>query len=236
MIELPFIFFSGLLGASHCIGMCGPFALVIGAASDSTKENVLRQILYGFGRIFTYCFLGATAGFVGQRFTTLGGPLVNASAVLAVVAGTFLIYQGLATAGVIRRRIGFKGSETGCTAAPIFRTFLTSRRRGHMFLAGLVTGFLPCGLLYGMLALAAGTGSLVSGLSVMSVFGLGTLPLMTATGVGGSLVSLAARKKLLAVAAWSVVMAGVITVGRGVNQWGATSVAEAAAACPMCRD
>ncbi|MFN9955521.1 MAG: sulfite exporter TauE/SafE family protein, partial [bacterium] len=32
MIELPFVFLSGLLGSGHCLGMCGPFALAIGAA------------------------------------------------------------------------------------------------------------------------------------------------------------------------------------------------------------
>ncbi len=233
MIELPFIFASGLLGASHCIGMCGPFALVIGATSPSPRDSLMRQALYGAGRVCTYCGLGAAAGYLGFRFDRAGAGFVNASALLACVAGGFLVYQGLATTGVIPRRA--KKGETVCAAAPLFRTLLTSRRRTDVFAAGLFTGFLPCGLLYGMLALAAGTGSVGRGLLVMGVFGLGTMPLMTLTGVSGTLLRVAARQRLLHLAAWSVVIAGALTLGRGIHQLGANSVSSAAAACPMCR-
>ena len=158
---------------------------------------------------------------------------VNATALLACVAGGFLVYQGLAAAGVMKRRA--RGGETVCAAAPLFRNFLTSRRRTDVFMAGLFTGFLPCGLLYGMLALAAGTGSVGHGLIVMGVFGLGTLPLMTLTGLSGSLLRVTTRQRLLKLAAWSVVIAGVMTFARGIHQLGADSVTSAAAACPMCQ-
>lgn len=232
MIELPFIFVSGLLGASHCIGMCGPFAIAIGASCSSPRDALTRQCLYGVGRVFTYSGLGAMAGYLGLRFDQAGTRFVNGTALLACTAGVFLVYQGLATAGVIRRRAA--QGETICAAAPLLRNFLTSRRRADVFVAGLFTGFLPCGLLYGMLALAAGTGSVSAGLTVMGVFGLGTMPLMTLTGFGGSLLQITTRQKLLKLAAWSVVIAGLMTFGRGVYQLNATSVSSASAACPMC--
>jgi hypothetical protein len=232
MMELPFIFASGLLGASHCIGMCGPFAIVIGAAAPSARASLVRQVLYGCGRVFTYCGLGAAAGYAGLQFDKAGAQWVNATAILACAAGLFLVVQGLATAGVIKRR-GRQG-ETVCTLAPLLRDFLASHRRRDVFLAGMFTGFLPCGLLYGMLALAAATGNVGRGLLVMGVFGLGTMPLMTLTGLSGILLRVTARQRLLRLAAWSVVLAGFITLGRGLVQLGAGSVSSAAASCPMC--
>ena len=85
-----------------------------------------------------------------------------------------------------------------------------------MFLAGLATGFLPCGLLYGMLANAASTSDLLTGGLTMAVFGLGTAPVMVLTGFGGSLLGVAQRRRLFQAAGWCVVITGAITLVRGI--------------------
>jgi uncharacterized protein len=69
MIELPLVFFGGLLGSYHCIGMCGAFAISIGMGSSSPLRNLLRQAVYTLGRIFTYAFGGVAVAFVGLRLT-----------------------------------------------------------------------------------------------------------------------------------------------------------------------
>ena len=111
MIELPLLLMAGLLGSSHCLGMCGPFALILGSGPKNLRSNFARQGLYTLGRVFTYAFLGAAAGFGGWR---LAGaiPAVNIPATLAIAAGVLLVYQGLAAAGVIRKR--GVGDATGC--------------------------------------------------------------------------------------------------------------------------
>ncbi|MBC8353168.1 MAG: sulfite exporter TauE/SafE family protein [Planctomycetes bacterium] len=232
MIELPLILVAGILGSSHCIGMCGPFALTIGAQATSWKANLASQVLYTFGRVFTYSVLGAVAGFAGLYLQRTVPALVNVAAVLAVVAGLFLLYQGLLAARVIRRK---SPNATGvpCLAGDFFASFLKSPDHANVFLAGLFTGMLPCGLVYGFVALAASSGDMLFGATIMAVFGLGTAPVMILTGCGGSLLSLATRKHLFRAAAWCVVLTGLVSVARGmgfveVPGW------TVAAGCPMC--
>jgi sulfite exporter TauE/SafE len=215
MIELPLVLVAGLLGSSHCIGMCGPFALTIGHSAPSLRHNLLRQSLYTLGRVFTYAVLGAAVGFGGWRIANAFPALVNVPAVLAIAAGLLLIWQGLLSAGVVKlRRIKFGSGP--CLAGSFFANLLTGRHWVDVFLAGLFTGLLPCGLLYAMLALAASSTNMLLATATMVVFGLGTMPVMVATGLSGSLLGIAARRKLYTVAAWCVVLTGVISVGRGI--------------------
>ena len=67
------------------------------------------------------------------------------AALLAIVAGLFLLYQGLLAARVIRRRTP-NASGVPCLAGDFFATFLKSPGLHNVFLAGLFTGMLPCGL------------------------------------------------------------------------------------------
>lgn len=238
MIELPFIFVSGFLGSAHCLGMCGPFALAIGARASSWQGNLLRQSCYTTGRVFTYGFLGACAGYGGASVAGKSPTWVQVPAILAIVAGVFLIYQGLRTANVLpplqslwqrktKPRVG-----TPCLAASFFATFLHSPSTKGVFLAGLLTGFLPCGLVYAFLTLAASTASVLLGAATMAVFGVGTAPIMMLAGVGGSVLSIGWRQRLLQIAAWCVVVAGILSIARGM---GYLSIGgEPPAGCPFC--
>lgn len=232
MIELPLILVAGILGSSHCIGMCGPFALTIGAGAGSWKSNLARQGLYTLGRVFTYSVFGAIAGFTGLYLQRTVPALINVAAVLAVVAGLFLLYQGLLAARVIRRKVP-NATGVPCLAADFFGSFLKSPGHANVFLAGLFTGMLPCGLVYGFVALAASSGDILFGATIMAVFGLGTAPVMILTGCGGSLLSLATRKYLFRAAAWCVVLTGLVSVARGFGFVAIPGWAEAVG-CPMC--
>lgn len=231
MLELPMVFVAGLLGSAHCLGMCGPFALAVGSGTRSWGTNLLRQCVYTAGRVFTYGVLGAFAGFGGAALARRSPALVNAAAVLAVLAGVLLLYQGLIAAGVMRRR---SSGTLPCLATSFFATFLRARDGTGIFLAGLFTGFLPCGLVYGFLALAASTGNLFAGAALMVAFGLGTAPVMMATGCGGSFISPTARLRLYRLAAWCVVLTGLLTVARGLGFVHVPGWFEPAG-CPHCR-
>lgn len=215
MIEWPLLFVSGLLGSAHCIGMCGPFALLIGGVAPAWRHNLHRQLCYSAGRIFTYAVLGAAAAFCGLRIATALAGWTNAPAILAVIAGLLLLTQGLQAAGVLPTW-GIAGG-TACPAAAGFKALLMAPRPLDVFLAGLFTGLLPCGLLYGMLALAASTHDVGRGLGTMVIFGLGTVPALAATGLGGSLLGLQARRHMHTIAAWCLVFTGLVSIARGVS-------------------
>ena len=232
MTALPFVFIAGILGSSHCIGMCGPFALTIGSGAADWKANLGRQMLYTLGRVFTYAVLGAVAGTGGLYLHQHLPSLVNVAAILAIVAGLFLLYQGLLAAGVLRRRTA-NTSAMPCLAGDFFASFLKSPGLHNIFLAGLFTGLLPCGLVYGFVALAASSSDLIVGASVMIAVGLGTAPIMMLTGCGGSLLSLAARKQIYRAAAWCVVLTGALSIARGVGFVEVTGWLDPSG-CPMC--
>ena len=211
--------------------MCGPFALTIGSGAASWHSNLARQLTYSVGRIFTYSFLGGMAGFAGMRLADSMPGIINVPAMLAIFAGLFLIYQGLLAGGVWRKKQS--QSTLPCLGSSMLKTFLTGNQYRDTLLAGIFTGFLPCGLVYAFLAMAAGTANMFSGMLLMAAFGAGTVPIMVVTGLGGTLLSMTARKKLFAVAAWCVVFAGVMSIGRGISFLG-VPVHAAEEACPFC--
>ncbi|MGI9178445.1 MAG: sulfite exporter TauE/SafE family protein [Pirellulales bacterium] len=230
MIEWPMLVISGMLGSAHCLGMCGPFALAIGSAAPGWGVNLRRQLAYSAGRIFTYAVLGATAGFVSTRLARSLPVWTNVPAVLAILAGALLVWQGLLAAGVIRRR-GVE-STAGCPGGSAFRALLAARGLGDVFLAGLFTGLLPCGLLYGMLAYAASRHDPLQGLAAMAAFGAGTVPAMVAAGLGGSVLSLASRRQVHALAAWCLVATGIVSIARGASF--VSLPGKPADGCPFC--
>jgi sulfite exporter TauE/SafE len=235
-MEYPLIFLAGLLGSSHCLGMCGGFALTVSSNAAGWRANVWRQLLYTCGRVFTYAVLGACAGFGGWRLAKLVPSVIPIPALLSLLAGAFLVYQGLAAAGVIGKR-GVSG-QTGCLAGSFLATFLVGPRLLQVFLAGVFTGLLPCGLLYGMLALAASTHALLPAMLTMILFGLGTAPAMMLTGLSGQLVSVSFRRHVFTFAAWCLVLTGGVSMVRGagflVNLAQQETATSPAKACPFC--
>jgi hypothetical protein len=209
------ILVGGLLGSSHCVGMCGGFVLTLGSARPGLAANLGRQLSYSLGRVFTYAAGGAAAGYGGWRLVHALGPAVNLQALLAIAAGLLLVHQGLGAAGVWRRRP--VAGSTACRFAGPFAALLTAPGWRPAFVAGLVNGLLPCGLVYAYLALASSAGDLLRGSATMALFGLGTVPVLVLTGCGGSILSLASRRRLFRVAAWCLVLTGVLSLVRGLG-------------------
>ena len=174
---------------------------------------------------------GAMAGYGGWRLgRTL--PLIHAQSWLAVLAGVLLIVQGLTASG-LWRRVMPRGQPHPCFSSGLFAPFLIAPRLANVLLAGVLNGLLPCGLVYAYLALATSTESMISGFVLMALFGLGTLPIMVLTGCGGTLLSLAGRRRLLHVAACCVIITGSLSIVRGVA-FLQHDAQVAHASCPAC--
>ena len=91
-------------------------------------------------------------------------------------------------------------------------------RRGHAapLAFGVLNGFLPCPLVYAMVAQAASTATVLYGCLTMAAFGLGTFPTMLAVGGVGRLLGLRWRQRGVRVAGAFILALGLITLGRGV--------------------
>jgi uncharacterized protein len=218
MIELPLVFLGGLLGSAHCVGMCGGFAVSIGLGSRGFGSNLRRQLLYTTGRVFTYSFFGIIAGYAGSWIAARASLWINIQATLSLLAGVLLVAQGSLALGVVRRRYWPKttGGGSVCLMGSFVGPFLASSSSSHVLLAGVLTGFLPCGLVYGYLALASSSASIWAGLLTMSIFGAGTGPLMILSGTGGSLIAHARRSTFLRISAVCVGLTGLISIVRGI--------------------
>jgi sulfite exporter TauE/SafE len=218
MIELPLIFLGGLLGSAHCVGMCGGFAVSIGLGSRGLAANLGRQLVYTAGRIFTYSFFGVVAGYAGFWIAGRANLWINAQATLCLIAGVLLVAHGLLALGIVPRRFWPRvpGGGSVCLAGTFVGPFLASPRVSNVLLAGVLTGFLPCGLVYAYLALASSSANIGEGLLTMCLFGAGTAPLMILAGAGGSLLSHAARRNLMRISAICVALTGLISIVRAI--------------------
>lgn len=247
MIELPLIFVGGLLGSAHCLGMCGGFAVLIGGSAPRWSHNLSRQLVYSTGRIFSYAALGALVGYGGLRLQDQFSPLINVQAAIAIAAGVFLMLQGMLASGILHRlRDAWRGPSAdgratrvsgdgiGCLMGGLVGAFLRDPRSSHVFLAGVFTGLLPCGLVYAFVTLAASTSSPWRAMAIMAAFGLGTVPMMVTAGCGSSLLSFHARRRWMTVAAWCVIAMGAVSLLRGVNILNPHG-AHVAQSCPLCQ-
>jgi uncharacterized protein len=240
--ELWLVLSSGFLGAGHCLGMCGPFAILIGSSSRSMLENIGRQSVYGVGRMTTYSFLGACVGFGVNYVTRWTGLSSKAVAGGYLLVGGFLIFQALKQFGWsmprwTRRNLSQNPNPVGCLGIGFLRSYLGDRSWYGRYMAGVATGFLPCGLVYSFLALAAQTGNPLRGALTMATFGLGTMLPMIAAGCIGTAVSPRFRTGLLRLAACSIVVLGTTLVVRGIETLRSNDRGISfSPSCPACLD
>jgi uncharacterized protein len=173
---------AGLLGGVHCVGMCGGIA---GALSAAARGPALRrQVAFNTGRIASYALGGALAGGLGSLVQAMG-PVNAAQTALFIVANIFMVLLGLYVAGWGRALLRLESAGGGVwrRLAPLRQRFLPIDSDLRALGAGAVWGWIPCGLVYSMLALALASGSAASGAAVLAAFGLGTLPAMLGAGL-----------------------------------------------------
>jgi uncharacterized protein len=221
------LFVAGIAGSFHCVGMCGGFACALGGDARGPGATALRHALYNVGRLTTYCFLGGLAGGLGWAIYTcvgtrsqpgvplLGESLNAAQRGLAVIAGLLMIVMALqlfGLRGVRRVAIGFGGS----TLVLALRSLLSRRGHAAPLAFGVLNGFLPCPLVYAMVAQAASTLDVLSGCLTMAAFGLGTFPTMLAMGGLGRLLAPSWRRSGVRLAGSFILALGLVTLGRGI--------------------
>lgn len=173
-------FSMGLLGSPHCLGMCGGIVTAFGMSmqQQSPARQRLLIALYHLGRLLSYAVLGLLAGTLGTAVLT---PFLH-SPVPRVLLGAVLLLIGLSLLGVPLlnqlEKIGFRFWHA---LMPLRRRLFPLDSVGKALAAGLLWGFLPCGLVYSALLMAVVGHETLTGAGLMVAFGLGTLPMLLAT-------------------------------------------------------
>lgn len=174
-------FFIGLVGAGHCMGMCGGIASMLTMGQQQPSKWV--PLFYNSGRLMSYAVIGAI---VGGTFSTISevSQLNNALVWLRLAAALFMIllacYIGRWWQGLLH--IEKLGQFVWRHIAPAGKSLLPLKSPIHALPFGFVWGWLPCGLVYSTLTWSAVSGSALNGALVMLAFGAGTLPAMLLVG------------------------------------------------------
>jgi len=224
-------FIAGLVGSVHCAGMCGgivgafsmaaprrtfPVAVVAANAPSLALDGAVRVLSYNAGRIGSYMTAGALAGGLlgGVRQLAGAAPLQLGAYWLAnlmlVALGLYLMnaWHGLA-------RLESVGQLLWSRLQPLTRRLLPVDHPAKALALGALWGWLPCGMVYSMLASAMLSGSAASGAAVMLAFGMGTLPALITMGLFGNLLQAWTRRRGVRLGAGLLVLSfGLIGLAR----------------------
>jgi uncharacterized protein len=224
-ISLGAALIAGLAGSGHCLGMCGGVAGALamrGRKSGMTGVNnsqVAMALAYNLARITSYALGGALAGLLGRTLLR-AVDVAPLSIALRVAAGLIMLAAGgrLLFGWRLLDPIEAAGARLWRRLAPLTNRGSRSDGLPGAIGLGLAWGWLPCGLTYSMLLLAATTASVTTGALVMAAFGVGTLPsMLTATlAFDRAARALAARASLRNVAGVLLVAFGAWTGGNAL--------------------
>lgn len=185
-ISLFSAFIMGLLGSPHCVCMCGG---IVGALTMGLPQRIRQSPLqllaylltYNLGRISSYVLAGIIVSFLGVQLTQFLPDLHLASqwlgGIFIIIIGLYLgnWWQGLADLETL-------GNFLWRKIVPIGQRFLPVHRLSQALGLGLVWGWLPCGLVYGVLALSLTANNPFQGGLLMFMFGMGTFLITLITG------------------------------------------------------
>lgn len=232
------VFVVGLAGSIHCAGMCGGIITAMsvvpakggqyavtahrtpirilsmgrsGVPSGLRRNDEARVMAYNAGRISSYMLAGA-----------LAGGLAGGANSMASLAGVQLGFYWLANAMLIALGLYLMNAWRGLAVleqsgrtlwrhiAPATKTFMPADTPAKAYALGALWGWLPCGMVYSVLATALLSGSAADGAAVMLAFGLGTLPMLTSLGLIGTRMQQAMRRRAVRIAC------GLLVLGFGV--------------------
>lgn len=194
-------FAMGLISSLHCIGMCGSIigtlTLSLPVSVRENKATLFSFVLnYNLGRITSYTMAGALIGLL-EMLLSMPFAHGHGHRVLQLLSAVVMSGAGLYIAGWFPRfaYIEKVGSKFWKKIEPFGRKLIPVKTRFHAFLFGMIWGWLPCGLVYAAVALAATSGNSLRSSLTMLAFGLGTLPAVIGIGIMTALLTKLSRNK-----------------------------------------
>ena len=211
MLYTSFIF--GLISSFHCIGMCGPIAMMLPVDRNNPAKKVTQIMTYHIGRLTAYGTIGLLFGLIGKGFFMAG-----MQQKLSIFIGVLMLLVVLIPQKVVAR---YNFSK------PIFK--IISKVKQHLgsqfknksykslFTIGLLNGFLPCGMVYVALFGAMAMQSASFGIVYMLLFGLGTVPMMSSMVYLNSFITISFRNKIQKVVPYVAVIIAMLFILRGLG-------------------
>lgn len=172
----------GLLASGHCIVMCGGISGALGLVTAKDRDGATRRALlatYQLGRIASYALAGLLVGCLGDRLISVLD-IDSVRVGLRIATGAALAVAALAMLGLIKAPGPGLGRLLWPRIARLGRSLIPVTNVPRAFAFGMLWGWMPCGLAYSMLLIAALTAQPLQSAAIMLAFGIGTLPAMLA--------------------------------------------------------
>lgn len=175
-------FLMGIFSALHCLGMCGS---IIGSLTLSLKREIRedKRLLvpfvasYNAGRVMSYTIAGLLAG-IAEHVLSVPFGEGHGHRLLQIVSALIMLGAGLHIAGWFPRFAYLEklGIVVWKRIEPYGRRLVPVDTLTRAFVFGMIWGWLPCGLVYAALALAATSGDVVRSTFTMLAFGWAPCP------------------------------------------------------------
>ena len=211
MLFTAFIF--GLISSFHCIGMCGPIAMMLPVDRNNQAKKVSQIITYHLGRLFAYSTIGFIFGMLGKGFL-LAGMQQKMSIFIGIAMILIILIPEKVVANYNFSKPIFKViSKIKTTLGSQFK----NKSYKSLFTIGLLNGFLPCGMVYVALFGAIAMQSPTLGILYMALFGLGTVPMMSSIVYLNSFLTIPIRNKIQKAIPYVAVFIGIVFILRGLG-------------------
>ena len=203
----------GLMGSLHCVGMCGPIAFMLPVDRTNNYKKFGQIFIYHFGRLLAYGIIGLVFGLLGKGLSIFG-----IQQKLSIAIGIIMILIVL---------IPYQTFNKYNLSKPIYKVIskvknqlgkeLKKKSPDTFLTIGFLNGFLPCGLVYMALFGSIAMGDALQGSLYMMLFGVGTLPLMTAAIYFSNLLKGGIRQKVQKAIPVFVIIIGALFIFRGLG-------------------
>jgi sulfite exporter TauE/SafE len=201
--------------------MCGGIvaAIAMTGRESAPRSRQFFQASYNLGRISTYTLMGVAAGYIGSSLDLIA--MKDVAFWVFAAANLFVMLVGLFSALDIPAFNLFSiGGTGGGYLSGFLRRALSGSAPLRAYPLGLMLGFLPCGLVYAPLVVAAGSGSPLRGGAIMAAMGLGTLPFLLFFGTASTALSGRMRGNFLRLVGLFVALMGFAGLWRVLGKMG----------------
>ena len=221
--NLALAFVTGLISSfGHCLGMCGGIVAIYSArqaalvTTSGSKPGLGSRIVsllpIHLGRLTTYTFFGALIGLAGSLLNQASG-LLGWQGAFSVLVGVAMLLVSLSLMGILPPvEMALASMMAGNSPMTRMRGLFGKRSFLSTLTLGILWGFLPCGLVFAMLVVAARTQTIYGGALTMLAFGLGTVPTLLGFGLAANLLSPKLRGSLTKFAALLIMLFAIQTI------------------------
>ncbi|MDR2284878.1 MAG: sulfite exporter TauE/SafE family protein, partial [Sphingobacterium sp.] len=173
--------------------------------------QTFNKLLYQIGRILTYGALGLLLGLIGNIASVQGWQQF-----FSLITGIILVLIGLSY--IFAKNSAALAQFQTRAIQPFAR--MMGRwlyRPGGSFIAGILNGLLPCGMVYMALVSAMNADGIGASFQFMLLFGLGTLPLMLLFSVASMWTKKMVKVRFATIMPILYLLMGIWFILRGAN-------------------